>query len=139
MIHDLNASEFKFLSGFTAAQMEDTFQLKFTVGKDGIVMNDKTGKLQWITLKACRQYFPSIDFDFKITEIREQTLKRQASRKRILHDYIEEKLAKAKEGSTISLPVYLRRMLSKEDADFIKGYWKDNNWHMIDKLKITIK
>jgi hypothetical protein len=61
-----------------------------------------------------------------VDDIVENTLKRAASRKRILQDYPLSKLKVEKPPKVVSLPNALKSMLKESDIDSIEKYWNEN-------------
>ncbi len=94
---------------------EEQIEVDFTVS-DVIEMNiDDFEKATGIQLRMA------------VDDIVNNTLKRAASRKRILQDYPLSKLKTEKPPKQIRLPAELRSMLSDEDLKEIESYWRMNH------------
>ncbi len=94
---------------------EEQIAVDFTVSDVLVADIDEFEKATGIQLRAA------------VDDIVNNSLKRAASRKRILQDYPLSKLKTEKPPKQVRLPAELRSMLSKEDLDEIESYWRKNH------------
>jgi hypothetical protein len=76
------------------------------------------------------------DIQMAVKDIQENSLKRPAFKKWILHDYVSDKLKGDKPPKKVSLPPALKSLLPEETLKEIKNYWnekfagfKNPNWN----------